>query len=95
MIKVVAKKIVNEGKVEKVIKLYEELVRETRKEEGCIKYELYQDEKDSNILAVIEEWKDRECLNRHMSSEHFVRIVPMIRELTSEKSDMNIYNKLI
>ncbi|MBV7274253.1 antibiotic biosynthesis monooxygenase [Clostridiaceae bacterium UIB06] len=95
MIKVVAKKNVNEGEVEKVIKLYEELVRETRKETGCIKYELYQDEKNINILAVIEEWEDKECLNKHMNSEHFIRIVPMIRELTSEKSDMNIYNKLI
>lgn len=95
MIKVVAKKLVNEGKVEEVIKLYEELVRETRKEEGCIKYELYQDEKDSRILAVIEEWESKDALEKHMNSEHFVRIVPMIGELAEKKKDINIYNKLI
>lgn len=95
MIKVVAKKLVNEGKVEEVIELYEELVRETRKEEGCIKYELYQDEKDSRILAVIEEWESKDALEKHMNSEHFVRIVPMIGELAEKKKDMNIYNKLI
>ncbi|MBI6872105.1 putative quinol monooxygenase [Clostridium aciditolerans] len=95
MIKVVAKKLVNEGKVEEVIKLYEELVRETRKEEGCIKYELYQDEKDPRVLAVIEEWESKDALERHMNSEHFTRIVPMIGELAEKKKDMNIYNKLI
>lgn len=95
MIKVVAKKLVNEGKVEEVIKLYEELVRETRKEEGCIKYELYQDEKDHRVLAVIEEWESKDALERHMNSEHFTRIVPMIGELAEKKKDMNIYNKLI
>lgn len=95
MIKVVAKKFVNEGKVEEVIKLYEELVQETRKEEGCIKYELYQDETEPRILAVIEEWENKDALNKHMNSEHFTRIVPMIGELTEKKKDLNIYNKLI
>lgn len=95
MVKVVAKKHVNEGKVEEVVKLYEELVIASRREEGCIKYELYQDEQDSSILAVIEEWESRKALDKHMNSEHFTRIVPMIAELTSKKSDINIYNKLI
>lgn len=95
MIKVVARKSVNEGKIEEVINLYKQLVQATRKEEGCIKYELYQDEKDSTILAVIEEWESKDALNKHMKSEHFTRIVPMIGELTSKKADLNIYNKLV
>lgn len=94
MIKVVAKKLVNEGKLEDVISLYEQLVQATRKEEGCIKYELYQDDKESRILAVIEEWESREALDKHMKAEHFTRIVPMIGELI-EKAEINIYNKLI
>lgn len=95
MIKVVAKKLIQEGKVEEVIKLYKELVEASRKEEGCIKYELYEDEKDSRILAVIEEWESKEDLDKHMNSEHFTRLVPMIGELTEKKLDMNVYNKLI
>lgn len=95
MIKVIAKKLIKEGKVEEVIKLYKELVEASRKEEGCIKYELYEDEKDSRILAVIEEWESKDALDKHMNSEHFTRLVPMIGELTEKKLDMNIYNKLI
>jgi quinol monooxygenase YgiN len=95
MIKVVARKLVNEGKIEEVIALYEKLVQATRKEEGCIKYELYQDESDPRVLAVIEEWENKDALNKHMKSEHFTILVPMIGKLTANKPDLNIYNKII
>jgi quinol monooxygenase YgiN len=95
MIKVVARKFVNEGKVEEVIGFYEQLVEASRKEDGCIKYELYQDEEDPRVLAVIEEWESKEALNNHMRTEHFIKLVPMIAELTAKKVDKNIYNKVI
>lgn len=94
MIKVVAKKHVNDGKFQEVINLYEELVQASRKEEGCIKYELYQDVTDASVVAVIEEWADKNALDKHMNSEHFTRIVPMIGKLTV-KIDMNVYNKIL
>lgn len=95
MIKVVARKLVNEGKVEEVIGLYDQLVEASRKEEGCIKYELYQDEEDPRVLAVMEEWESKEALNKHMKTEHFIKLVPMIGGLTEKKVDKNIYNKII
>lgn len=95
MIKVVARKLVNEGKLEEVVKLYDELVQATRKEDGCIKYELYQDTNDSRVLAVIEEWESKEALDAHMKAEHFTRLVPMIGGLCDKKTDINIYNKVL
>ena len=58
MVKVVAKNYMKEGKLEDVAKLVKELVDETRKEKGCIKYELFQDRKSSLILTFIEEWEE-------------------------------------
>ncbi|OFI06017.1 autoinducer 2-degrading protein LsrG [Clostridium acetireducens DSM 10703] len=95
MIKVVAKKFVKQDKLDEVIKLYEELVEASRKEEGCIKYELFQDDKDSTILAVIEEWESKDALAKHNNAEHFKRIVPMIAKLVLPESTVNVYNKLI
>jgi len=95
MVKVVAKNFVQEGKFEEVISLYKELVELTRQEEGCIKYELYQDEKDSNIIAMIEEWESREALNRHLNSEHFTRIVPQVKKFMVKETDLTIYNPLL
>lgn len=94
MIKVITKKIVNEGMIESVVKLYGELVNASRNEKGCIEYELYQDKKDSYILVVVEEWESDEALKNHKDSEHFKRIVPMIGKLTSSKVDSNVYKKI-
>jgi quinol monooxygenase YgiN len=95
VIKVVAKNFAQEDKVKEIIELCEELVEMTRKEKGCIKYEMYQDEQDATILTMIEEWENRQALDDHLKSEHFTRIVPMMGKLMVKEVDMNVYNKLI
>ncbi len=94
MVKVVAQSTLVGDKVTEAISLYEELVAETRKEAGCIKYELYQDEKDPAILTMIEEWEDREALDRHMKTLHFLKIVPMVDKFKVD-GQLHIYHKVI
>lgn len=93
MIKVVAKNKVDTDKIDTVLSLYEELVNATRKEEGCIVYELYQDVEDYTVLTMIEEWVDKASLDAHMKTEHFTRIVPMVGKFVIESS-LNIYHKV-
>jgi quinol monooxygenase YgiN len=93
MIKVVAKNEVMMDKIEVVKSLYEELVVATRKEDGCIAYELYQDETNAAVLTMIEEWDDKAALDKHMKTEHFCRIVPMVGEFVVA-SELNIYHKV-
>lgn len=95
MVKLVVKNLVEEDKFEEYTKLFKELAEETRKEDGCIKYELYQDDEDSRILTMIEEWESKEVLEKHMNTEHFIRIVPMLGKLRTKLIDRNLYNKLI
>lgn len=95
MIKVVAKKFVKKDKIDEMIKLCKELADATRNEKGCIKYGLYQDEKDSTILSFIEEWETKEDLERHVKSEHFIKIVPQFPKLMSKEGETNIYNQII
>lgn len=95
MVKVVARNFIKGDKLEEAIELYKELVEITRKEDGCIKYELYQDEVDNKMLTMIEEWIDRNALDKHLKSEHFARIVPVLKKLMLKETDINIYNKLI
>jgi len=95
MVKVVAKNFLVGDKIGEFIELSKELVQATRKEEGCITYEMYQDEKDSTIITMIEEWESRESLDKHLQSEHFTRIVPMLGKLMVKVTDINVYIKLI
>ncbi len=90
MIKVVAKGVYLEGKSEVAIAMYDELVKETRKEQGCIAYNLFQDKDNKDVLTMIEEWESVEALEAHKKSEHFTRIVPMIGELR-KSAELNVY----
>ncbi|MCB2290153.1 antibiotic biosynthesis monooxygenase [Clostridium sp. CS001] len=95
MIKVIAKNFAKEDKIERVLELAKILVETTVKEEGCISYEMYQDEKNSSILIMIEEWETIEAMNNHMSSEHFKKIVPQMSECMNQKPELNICKKVI
>lgn len=88
MVKVIAKGIFYDDKVEEAKNLYGKLVEETRNEKGCIAYNLYQGNEDKSTLLMIEEWDSNESLEIHKKSSHFTELVPQIGKLrkTSEIS---------
>jgi quinol monooxygenase YgiN len=93
MIIVVAKSVVKED----MISLYKQetvkLIELTRKESGCIAYDLCEDVNNPNILTFIEKWESQEHLDAHMNSEHFKEIVPKLKDMR-ESSELNIYKPL-
>ena len=94
MITIVAKSIIKQGKQEDFKVLTEKLIRESRKEKGCISYNLYEDINHSNTLTFIEEWRNEEAIRLNNESTHFTGIVPKFSELREGKTEINLY-KLI
>lgn len=94
MITIVAKSIIKQGKQEDFKVLAEKLIRESRKEKGCISYNLYEDINHSNTLTFIEEWRNEEAIRLHNESKHVTGIVPKFSELREGKTEINLY-KLI
>lgn len=90
MIYVVAKNFIKEGKTEEFRQQAARLIEETRKEAGCIFYDLCQDINNPNVLTFIEKWQDKEALDLHMNMPHFKEIVPKLGELR-ESSELAIY----
>ena len=91
MITIVAKNLIKQGKAEEFKALAEKLINESRKESGCISYNLYEDSNNCNILTFIEEWENKEAINLHNNSEHFTSIVPKFEELKEGQSEINLY----
>ena len=94
MIKVVAKFIVQEDKIQVFKDRVEDLIEKTRQEEGNISYELYQDVNNPQVLTFIEEWQSQEALKEHMRTAHFQETVPVLEDLLIEEMDeveINIY----
>lgn len=93
MIKIVAKNIVKEENKSKFIEAAKELIIKSRKEEGCISYNLYESI-DGKCLTFIEEWKDEKAVEIHNNSEHFKSIVPKLNELAEGDTDAVLYKEI-
>ncbi len=46
------------------------LIEPTRKEQGCIQYDLHQDNDNPGIFLFYENWTSRELWQAHMNSDH-------------------------
>lgn len=95
MIKVVAQFFFRNGEVEKALILAKALVVETRKEKGCISYELCQNPEKDTHMAFIEEWDSQAALDAHFQAPHFVDLIPKIQALTERDLVINTFNKVV
>lgn len=94
MIKVIARSKIKTGSLPKVLVLYDELTQKTRKEEGCVSYELFQEVHDENSLTLIEEWNDLQALEKHTQTPHFIDLVDKLAAYETELPVL-IYKKLL
>ena len=90
MIKVIAKFFAKEDKIKEFLELANELVEKTRKENGCVNYNLLQGLNDQQTLIMVEEWESAEVLKAHMASAHFTSIIPKMTLLTSKKEEITV-----
>jgi quinol monooxygenase YgiN len=95
MIKVVAQFFIRNEEAEKALALGEELVLETRKENGCISYELCQSLKNGNQIAFIEEWENQAALDAHFQTPHFTDLVPKLLALTEQETVITAFKKVV
>ena len=86
---------IQEGKVDEFLKIAKELVEKTNKlDEGCIQYELCQDVNAPNQFYMVERWESEQLLQTHMQAEHFVNLVPKVKELTTTADQLMIMKKV-
>jgi quinol monooxygenase YgiN len=67
---IVAKILAKEDKRELVKDELIKLIDITRKEEGCINYELHVDNENQNLFLFYENWTNRELWQKHMNNSH-------------------------
>jgi len=95
MIKVVAKHFVKPEKLDEFIALSKQLVEDTNeKDRGCISYALHQSMADPLVVAMIEEWENREAADEHLKAKHFNDNIGAMVTCLSGPSDITYYNVL-
>ena len=93
MITIVVNIKVKENKKSDFLKTIRALIHDSREEEGCISYELYENKNDEFSFVLIEYWISQDSVDLHNKTEHFITIGPKLRELAS--LEVNLYTKSI
>ena len=78
---------VKNEKEEETVKDAVELVNKSLNDEGVIDYDILKSCTRNNQFLIFETWKNQDCLNKHMNSEHFKKLVPKIQEKGTLKID--------
>ncbi len=84
-IRVVAHFAVQPDKVDEFIRAASAtLVEPTRKEPGCLQYQLCQDVADPTRFAMVEEWESEEHLATHLAQESLQAAVAALGPMAAE-----------
>lgn len=54
------------------IEILKKLVIETRKESGCIQYDLHEDSRNKGVFFIHETWDSNDNLQQHQVSDHMI-----------------------
>lgn len=76
---------------DKMIELAGSMITPSNNEDGCIRYEFFQDPFDPGLFIFCEKWKNREALENHFQLPHFINFDQKVHELLTEKENVRLY----
>ena len=70
------------------------LLTPTRKEAGCLNYDLHELPGDPARFLFHENWTGKEALDAHMQTPHVQKLLPRVDELCVAFPDIVVWNKI-
>ena len=75
----------------KVVEMSGPCVEATRKENGCMRYELYVSSEDDVTMQFVEEWADLDALRAHLKTPHVLAFREGRKSLVEEGMILKIF----
>jgi quinol monooxygenase YgiN len=69
----------------------EQMQSDSRREDGCLRYGFFAAVEDPLSFIAVEEWADREALDRHFAQPHLHEFAGALLELASEQPEVAIH----
>ncbi|MDJ0716393.1 MAG: putative quinol monooxygenase [Prochloraceae cyanobacterium] len=91
---VIAKIKVKPGMEEKFKAEYLPVVELTRKEVGCINYDLHQSAEDKNTFLLYENWVSKENLDKHLQMPYIKALGEKAPEFLAESPKIEFWQKI-
>jgi quinol monooxygenase YgiN len=76
---------------EELVSLCEKMQEESRREVGCLRYGFFAAVEDPLSFVAVEEWADREALDRHFAQPHLHEFTRGLLALVSERPEVAIH----
>ena len=95
ILRVVARVKARPNKVNELLSILSSLVEPTRKELGCIHYELLQNNEDPTDFTLIEAWQNETALQAHFATKHFKEGLTKLPNLVAAEPDIQRYHLVI
>ena len=70
------------------------MVAETRKEEGCINYDLHEEIDQPGQFVFYENWTSAEALERHTRTPHYLHLTSIAPEVLDGASDVRRFSMI-
>ena len=77
--------IAKDGHIAQLKHLLGTMVDASRKEVGCLKYDIFQIEKNPKKFIVIESWENEDALEGHKNSDHYKHYKSHYEPFTEDK----------
>ena len=91
---VVARVLARPEKAAEAAILLQGLVAPTRREPGCLRYELLRNAEDPADFTFVEEWRDAAAREAHFATPHMQAALARVPELVAAPPDIRRYGRL-
>src|SRR3954454_11860651 len=76
---------------DELVALFEQMQENSRREEGCIRYGFFAAVEDPLSFIAVEEWSDRDALDRHFAQPHLQEFSGRLLELVDAQPEIGIH----
>ena len=94
MIKVVAKMLIKEDKIDAFVEACKECAVLSKQDEGNIGYTFNVSVDNPCLFAMIENWKDQASLDAHMKQPHFLKSMAVTKECAAGEPTIELFREL-
>ena len=76
---------------DELIELFKTMQDNSRREEGCLRYGFFAAVEDPLSFVAVEEWADREALDRHFAQPHLQEFTRGLLAIVTEQPEVAIH----
>lgn len=85
---------IKENEIMDAVEVLKKLVIETRKEDGCLQYDLFEDHRNKGVFFIHEKWESSEDLHKHQVSDHMLKFRNSISHMLERQNTVYVGNRL-